>query len=88
MTKKYLKEHNLLAFLFDKSTGICLMESQAYENKAMAILESKQFWKMEKACKNAKEFCLKEEQWINTVLEELNERCKVDEQFLNWLSTG
>ena len=28
------------------------MESQAYENKVMDILESKQFWKMEKACKN------------------------------------
>ena len=54
LTKKYLKEHNLLAFLFYKSTGICLMESQAYETKAMDILESKQFGKMEKSCKNAK----------------------------------
>ena len=48
----------------------------------MDILESKQFWKMEKACKNAKDFCLKEEKIINTVLEELNERGKIDEQFL------
>ena len=48
----------------------------------MDILESKQFWKMEKACKNAKDFCLKEEERINTVLEELNERGKIDEQFL------
>ena len=37
---------------------------------------------MEKACKNAKDFCLKEEKIINTVLEELNERGKIDEQFL------
>ena len=27
-------------------------------------------------------FCLKEEERINTVLEELNERVKIDEQFL------
>ena len=27
-------------------------------------------------------FCLKEEERINTVLEELNERGKIDEQFL------
>ena len=30
------------------------MESQAYETKATDILESKQFGKMEKSCKNAK----------------------------------
>ena len=36
---------------------------------------------MEKVRKNAKEFCLKEEERINTVLEELNGRGKIDEQF-------
>ena len=37
---------------------------------------------MEKTCINAKEFCLKEEERINTVLDELNERGEIDEQFL------
>ena len=52
------------------------MKSQAYENKLMDILKLKQFQKMKKARKNAKEFCLKEER-INTVSEELNERVKI-----------
>ena len=82
ITKKYLKNQNLLAVPFDKGTGICLMKSQAYEEKLMDILKLKQFQKMEKARKNSKEFCLKEQERINTVLEELNERGKVDEQFL------
>ena len=45
MTKKYLKEHNLLVVPFDKGTGIGLIKSQAYENKLMDILKSKQFKK-------------------------------------------
>ena len=48
----------------------------------MNILKSEQSQKMEKARKSAKYFCLKEEERINTVLEELNERGKIDEQFL------
>ena len=43
MTKKYLEKHNLLAVPFDKSNRICLMKSQAYENKLMDILKLKQF---------------------------------------------
>ena len=43
MTKKCLKEHNLLTVPFDKGIGICLMESQAYENNLVDILKSKQF---------------------------------------------
>ena len=39
MTKKYLKEHNLLAAPFDN--GICLIKSQAYENKLMGALKLK-----------------------------------------------
>ena len=37
---------------------------------------------MKIARKNAKEFCLKEEERISTVLEGLNEHGKSDEQFL------
>ena len=37
---------------------------------------------MEKSRKNAIRFCLKEEERINTVLEELSERGKIDEVFL------
>ena len=83
MTKKYLKEHDLLAVPFDKGIGICLMKCQSYENKLMDTPKLKQFKKMEKARKNAKEFCIKEEERINSVLEELNERGKIDKQLLN-----
>ena len=38
--------------------------------------------KMEKACKNAKEFFIKEEERINSALQELNERGKIDKQLL------
>ena len=78
MTEKYLKEHDLLAVPFDEGIGVCLMKCQSYENKLMDILKLKQFKKMEKARKNAKEFCIKEEERINSVLEELNERGKID----------
>ena len=37
---------------------------------------------MKKTCKNAKEFCLKEEERVNTVYEELKERGKNDEQLV------
>ena len=37
---------------------------------------------MENSRKNAKELCLKEEERINTALEELNKRVKVIEKFL------
>ena len=37
---------------------------------------------MKKTCKNAEEFCLKEEERINTVLQELKELGKNDEQLV------
>ena len=80
--KNYLKEYDLLAIPFDKGTAVCLMKYSAYENKLRDILKLKQFQKMEIPRKNAKEFCLKEEERISTVLEELNEHGKSDEQFL------
>ena len=82
MTKKYFKEHDLLAVPFDKGIGICLMKCQSYEKKLMDILKLKQFKKMEKTRKNAKEFCIKKEERINSVLEDLNERDKIDKQLL------
>ena len=85
MTKKYLKEHNLLAVPFDN--GICLMKSQAYENKLMGVPKLKHLKKMEKTRKIVKEFCLKEEERINTVLEELNKRGKIDEKFLKLIKS-
>ena len=85
MTKKYLKEHNLLVVPFDN--GICLMKSQAYENKLMGVPKLKHLKKMGKTRKNVKEFCLKEEERINTVLEELNKRGKIDEKFLKLIKS-
>ena len=39
MTKRYLKEHNLLAVPFDKGVGICLMKRETYEQKIGDILK-------------------------------------------------
>ena len=57
------------------------MKSQAYENKLIDIIKLKQFKKLGKSRKNSKEFCLKEEERINTVVEELNEHGKIDEKY-------
>ena len=43
MTKKYLKDQNLLAVPFDKGIGICLMKSELYNNKLDDIIQLPQF---------------------------------------------
>ena len=39
MTKKYLKDKDLLAIPFDKGIGICLMKKETYEAKMSDLLE-------------------------------------------------
>ena len=43
--------------------------------------------KMEKACENAKELCLKKEERINAILKELNVCGKSDRYFLKSIKT-
>ena len=43
LTKKYLKDNNLLAIPFDKGVGICIMSKEQYETKLDAIINLPQF---------------------------------------------
>ena len=52
MTRKYLKENNLLAVPFDKGIGICVMKTETYHKKMDDIIKLPQFEKIEKKCKN------------------------------------
>ena len=64
MTKKYLKDNNLLAVPFDKGIGICLMKKDTYNDKMNDILKLDQFQKDQKKRKNEKHPVLKEEERI------------------------
>ena len=59
MTKKYLKENDLLAVPFEKGIGICIMKKSTYNNKMKTIIKLPQFEKMEKRRKNEKHPVLK-----------------------------
>ena len=87
MMKKYIKGHDLLKVPIGKGPGICLKQCQASDNKLMGVLKLKQFKKMGKACENAKELCLKEEERVNTVLREPSECGGSDEQLLISIKT-
>ena len=47
MTKKYLKDNELLAIPFDKGVGICLMHKDTYHEKMNDIIRLPQFEKWE-----------------------------------------
>ena len=79
MTKRFLKEHELLAVPFDKGTGICLMKSTTYKNKIAEILQLRQFEKIQITRKNAKNMSVKEEERINDILQELLDTHEIDE---------
>ena len=46
LTKRYLKQNDLLAVPFDKGVGICLMKRETYEKKMEEILKLDQFEKL------------------------------------------
>ena len=64
MTKKYLKDHDLLAVPFDKGIGICIMKRGDYHSKMDKIIALPQFEKLGKLRKNAKHPVLKEEERV------------------------
>ena len=70
MTKRYLREKDLLAVPFDKGNGICVMKRQTYISKLNDISNLEQFEKVTCTRKNGRELCLKEEDRINSVLHE------------------
>ena len=64
LTKKYLKQNDLLAIPFDKGVGICVMKKSAYHEKMDKIIQLPQFEKYEKPKKNAVHPVLKEEEQV------------------------
>ena len=77
MTKKYLKENELLAVPFDKGIGICLMKKSLYQSKMNHIINLPQFEKIIKIRKNQKHPVLKEEERIQATLKELLDQNKI-----------
>ena len=89
MTKRYLKENNLLAIPFDKGTGICVMKKDTYILKLKDILDLEQFEKVIMTRKNGREMCLKEEDRVNSLLHSLHANAKIDDELYKDLkSTG
>ena len=89
LTKRYLKEHELVAVPFDKGVGICLMKSETYKKMLNDILRLDQFEKLEKQRKNSRDVVLKEEERINNALAELKANGKISEElFLELKSCG
>ena len=85
LTKKYLKDNNLLAVPFDKGVGICIMKKETYFEKMSKILELPQFKKYVKPRKNAKNPVLKEEERVQDILKNLLESGKIDAALHNQL---
>ena len=79
MTKRYLKDNNLLAIPFDKGTGICIMKKETYREKLRDILNLEQFEKVVPGRKNAKDAILKQEECINKTLADLHQSNKISE---------
>ena len=86
MTKKYLKDHELLAVPFDKGVGICVMKQEDYHAKMDTIIQLPQFEKYVKPRKNAKHPVLKEQERIHDILKDLHEEGKIDEALYHQLN--
>ena len=80
MTRKYLKDHDLLAVPFDKGVGICIMKKEVYHDKMNTIINLPQFEKYIKPRKNAKHPVLKEQERIRDALKDLLEEEKISEK--------
>ena len=85
MTKKYLKDHDLLAVPFDKGIGICIMKRGDYHSKMDKIIALPQFEKLGKLRKNAKHPVLKEEERVIDILKSLHQDNKIDDNLLEKL---
>ena len=83
MTKKYLKDNNLLAVPFDKGVGICLMSKDSYNKKMDKLVKLPQFQKLEKGRSNAKNPILKEEERVINTLKDLKKKGKIDEKLFD-----
>ena len=80
MTKRYLKEHGLLAIPFDKGIGICVMDKNTYHSKLNEIISLPQFEKVLPKRKNEKHPILKEEERIIDTLKTLKANGQISEE--------
>ena len=71
LTKRYIKENDLVAVPFDKGVGVCLMRRESYTKKMADILKLSQFEKWVKPRANSKDLIEKEEERINDELTKL-----------------
>ena len=85
MTKKYLKDNNLLAVPFDKGIGIVVMKKEAYHSKLDVILKLPQFEKVVTTRRNAKHIILKEEERIVECLKKMKQDGRIDEELFQKL---
>ncbi len=85
LTKKYLKDNNLLAVPFDKGIGICVMKKEAYHSKLDAILQLPQFKKVITTRKNAKHIVLKEEERVAESLKKMKQDGRIGEELFQKL---
>ena len=83
MTKKYLKDNELLAVPFDKGIGICLMKRETYNDKTNDILKLNQLKKVQKKRKNEKHPVIKEEERILLFLKDLKEKGEIGDVLFN-----
>ena len=79
MTKRYLKDNDLLAIPFDKGVGICVMKKQTYHSKLDQIISLPQFEKVFPARKNAKHPVFKEEENIISTLKDMKANGEIDD---------
>ena len=77
LTRKYLKENELVAVPFDKGIGICIMKADIYNDKLTEILNLPQFEKLMSKRKNEKHPVLKEEERIISLLKVLRDDGKI-----------
>jgi len=85
LTKKYLRENNLLAVPFDKGIGICVMSVESYTSKLKTIIDLPQFQKMVPKRKNEKHPVLKEEERIVSALKRLRNDEQIEESLFDKL---
>ena len=85
LTKKYLKENDLLAVPFDKGIGICIMQKDLYHEKLGKIINLPQFEKVVKKRKNEKSPVLKEEERVRNILKSLKTEGKITDELYDSL---
>ena len=78
MTKKYLKDNNLLAIPFDKGIWICVMKKEGYSKKLNTILQLPQFEKVTITRRNGLNPILKEEQRVVKILKDMKSRGEIN----------